>query len=204
MKKSVAIREDELSSPGDEPESARAEIRPEGLETRVCRLEDAVASLQDTLPLEERIVERVSTRLGRTLPAAPDSLLRSGRWLLPTAISVLNAQADIVHQPAAARENGSRTKWFLIEVYAEVRTIVRMYLDRRYHMTWAGLVIPPILIIAIVTSWYWLPGTSLPFLGTLIDKTIDLMLAFLALKIVSREAHRYREAIAQEHLLPPA
>jgi hypothetical protein len=206
IKKNVAIREDGLSPAGDQPVAARAEIRPEGLETRVCRLEDAVASLQDTLPSEERIVERVSTRLGHTLPAGSDkasSLLQSGRRLLPAAISVLNAQADIVHQPAAAHESGTRAKWFLIEIYADARTIVRMYLDRRYRMTWAGLVVPPLLIIAIVLS-YLLPGTGLPFLGTLFDKTIDLMLAFVLFKMLSREAHRYRDQISQQHLLPRA
>jgi hypothetical protein len=183
----------------DNPVAAGIDSRSEGLETRVCRLEDAVASLQDTKPMEERIVERVSSRLADD----SSSLLRSGRPLLPAAIGALNAQADIVHQPEpAARADGSRAKWFLIEIYAEARLIVRMYLDRRYRMTWIGLVIPPVFIVAIAFSYYLLPGTSLPVLGTIIDKSVDLFLAFVVFKVLSREAHRYRELMLQQYALP--
>jgi hypothetical protein len=198
MKKSAAIHEDSIRPGEDKPQAALADPGSPGLETRVCRLEDAVASLQDTQPMEERIVERVSSRL----EDRSGSLLRTGRRLLPAAIGVLNAQADIVHQPASPLSEGSRAKWFLIEIYAEARLVVRMYLDRRYRMSWAGLVIPPILIVAIAVSWYWLPGTSLPVLGTIVDKSVDLLLAFVVFKVLSREARRYRVSTAQQYQLP--
>lgn len=198
MKKSGAIRE-ESERPGEDIPAAHIDSRSEGLEIRVCRLEDAVASLQDTKPMEERIAERVSTRLAD----GSSSIFRSGRRLLPAAIGALNVQADIVHQPApVSLPNGLRAKWFLIEIYAEARLIVRMYLDRRYRMTWIGLVIPPVFIVAIAFSYYLLPGTSIPVVGTIIDKSVDLLLAFVVFKVLNREAHRYRELMLQQYSLP--
>jgi len=49
------------------------------------------------------------------------------------------------------------------------------------------------LLALILTSWFWLPGSSVPIMGTLFDKALDLVLAFLLFKVLSREARRYRE-----------
>jgi hypothetical protein len=54
-------------------------------------------------------------------------------------------------------------------------------------------VAPLILAVAIVTSWWWVPATSIPIVGTLLDKAVDLVLAFVLFKVLSHEARRYRE-----------
>jgi hypothetical protein len=187
--------------------SAQAEQLENGrlaLEQRVRRLEDAVATLQDTHPLEERIVDRVSRRLKRNLKQdsasevpEPGQTISAGRPLLPAAL-------DLIRNKAIEAGPGSDTgfkylprPWILFETYAELRTMIRMFLDPRYRATWRARVIPVVLLTLILTSWIWLPGTMfLPtWFMTIVDKLIDLMLAYLAFKILVREARRYRELV---------
>jgi hypothetical protein len=181
------------------PDRDTAGLRPENgypaLEQRVRRLEDAVAALQDTCPLEERIAERVSRRLKRRSPdGLQDSggVLNAGRQLLPAAVELVRTKAA-----GAEGSGGWARSWLLFDVYAELQTIVRMFLDRRYQPTWPARVIPLAVLLLILTSWVWLPVPSI--LGTtilsLLDKLVDLALAFGAFKILSREARRYRELV---------
>jgi hypothetical protein len=59
--------------------------------------------------------------------------------------------------------------------------------------------------VAALTSWYWLPGTSLlpAVVSSILVKAVDLILAFVLYKILSREARRYRaacpESLARAH-----
>jgi hypothetical protein len=81
--------------------------------------------------------------------------------------------------------------------YRELRAMTRMFTDRRYRPSWTSRIVPPAILLLILTSWLWLPGTSiLPgILATIFDKIIDLALALCAFEILSREARRYRETI---------
>jgi len=88
---------------------------------------------------------------------------------------------------------GMRWTWVFFDAYAEIRAIVRMFVDPRYQMSWTSRLVPLVLAALLFTSAYWAPGTSLPVVGTLIDKLIDLPLAFLFFKILSHEARRYRQ-----------
>jgi hypothetical protein len=198
------------------------------LEQRVHRLEDAVALLQDTHQLEERVLERIAR--GRIQAAVPDSagmILDAGRRLLPAAVEVIHAQANVadaqVHaaaqahadaaprpeappRPAARPATGLRRPWFLVDLYAELRAMLHMYVDPRYRMTWQGRVVPLALAAAIATSWLWVPGVgllnkvSVDVVGTLLIKIVDLVLAYFLIKFLSREATRYRETAPD---LPP-
>ena len=207
MKEAVAISDEPIGSSGNGAVAGPAAIPRDDLVLRVGRLEDAVAVLQDTKPLEERIVDRVSKRLKKTLSAPPDesspSIIQSGRRLLPTAIAVLNTRADLVQQPSTPGSR-ARARWILLEIYAEARTMVRMYFDPRYRPTWIARLAPPVLLGLILTSWIWLPGLTFIFssVATVVDKCVDLVLAFVAFKILSREAERYRQTIASQSLLP--
>ncbi len=84
-------------APNGEKPAEQSESRSLALEQRVRRLEDAVATLQDTGPLEERIVERVCRRLNReSAPASQESggVLKAGRQLLPAALDLIRNKAD--------------------------------------------------------------------------------------------------------------
>jgi hypothetical protein len=60
-----------------------------------------------------------------------------------------------------------------------------------------------LLVAAIATSRLWPPAsllTDVYILGTLVDKVVDLVLAYLLWKILSHEARRYRQSAPD---LPP-
>lgn len=185
----------------------RTENGAQALEQRVCRLEDAVATLQDTRPLEERIVERVSRRMKNASAAAlQDSgrVLNAGRQLLPAALDLIRSKAVEAERGGAGPSGSLPRPWLLFDAYAELRTMVRMYLDPRYRPTWPARIAPLALLALIMTSWIWLPGTSILWtpLMTIIDKAVDVALAFLAFKILNREARRYRELVGDLPGLP--
>jgi len=173
----------------------------EVLEQRVRRLEDAVATLQDTTGLEARIIERVTRRLsssGRALRERAAMLADSSKKFLP-AVLIGSEQSVPEENAAASSKVGAwRAIQVFVAAYTEARTIVRMFFDRRYKPTWMARVIPIILLAAIFTSRHWLFFTGLPVVGTLIDKSVDLFLAFLAFKVLSWEACRYRSVLATQ------
>jgi hypothetical protein len=187
-----------------EPPNDGGDPRVAALEERVRQLEATVAALQDTRALEERVAERVSARVS----PAPSSgvresagfLLEAGRQMLPAAVSVLAERAAAPQVPTEAPVQPQpsppppRRPWLLVEVYAEFRAILRMYLDPRFRLTWSARVLPLVLLAAIATSWIWVPGVHyLPdFVGALVVKVVDLLLAFVLFHVLHREATRYR------------
>jgi hypothetical protein len=179
------------------------------LEQRVRRLEDAVALIQDTRQMEERVVERVSVRLRReSAPALKESaglLVNAGRQLLPAALTMIRTETAKAEPPVEASSGGGPRSWLVFDAYREARAMVRMFFDRRYRMSLPARVAPPMLFAAILTSWIWLPGTSLlpSLLATPLVKTVDVLLAFFAFKILSREARRYREVLSDRTPLSP-
>jgi len=176
---------------------------PESLDLRVQRLEEAVAGLQDTRQMEERVVERVSDKLNRNaahgIQESANFLVKAGRHILPLTRSKTpegeQAPPDSPNAPRTARP-----PWWLFEVYDDLRSVVRMYFDPRYrrHMTWTAFLTPFVLLACILVVWFWMP-TSILVLGpalAFLDKIVDILLAFFAFKILSRELHRYRDMMA--------
>jgi hypothetical protein len=178
------------------------------LEQRVRCLEDAVAMLQDTKRVEERIVERLSRRLKRDAPGSSKEpagvVVDAGRQLLPAALSFIRTQADNAEEASAGSPPPAPRSWLVFEAYTEARAMARMYVDPRYRLTWSAKVVPPVLLLAILTSWIWIPGTYLlPFaLVAVVVKVVDLVLAFLAIKVLIREVRRYRESTHDFPIVP--
>jgi hypothetical protein len=198
-----------MTGPPEEKRGTATDPRVMALEARVRRLEDAVASLQDTRQLEERVVESVTAKVGRGrsngLRESAGLILEAGRHLLPAAVdAVRDGDPPPDPSPAAtAKREPSRTSWLLWDLYADARAMLRMYVDPRYRLGWQGRLLPLALVAAIVTSWIWIPGTSiLPnVLSSLLVKAVDLVLAYVLFKIVLREVRRYRETSPD---LPPS
>jgi hypothetical protein len=181
------------------------------IEQRVRRLEDAVATLQDTRPIEERVVERLRLTAPVASPvAAPAAgsanvLIDVGRRMLPAAMDVIQNEAAAADAQARDGTHATRPGWLLVDMYAEARAMLFMFIDRRYRMSWAGRLVPLVLFAAIITSWIWCPGAWT--LSTVIDplavvyvKLVDLVLAYFLFKVLAREAARYRAAASG---LPP-
>jgi hypothetical protein len=71
-----------------------------------------------------------------------------------------------------------------------------MFFDVRYHVAWTARLTVLLLVPFILTSHLWLPVYNLPIVGPVLDKVVDLLLAFFAYKALSREAQRYRQVRA--------
>jgi len=137
------------------------------LEQRVQRLEEAVAALQETKAAEVPQVKAGSPPVENVSSEPP-------RHVDPVITSAL-----------------SRTPWLLADIIGEARTMVRMFFDIHYRMAWYTRIAVVVIVVLILVSNWWLGW--LPFLGFFLVKLWDLVLAFLAYKILSREAQRYRE-----------
>lgn len=174
----------------------------EALKQRISRLEDAVAALQDTRPLEDRLVERVVERVaapGVVSAEAKATTRRRGRSFgvvrreddvaLPAAVPVQAPSPAPPPQPLPGR-----SAWFVLDLWGELRTIGRMYVDRGYRMRWLARLTPVVVLVGMWLSWYFLDG-HLFFIGALMDKLIDLFLIVVTYKVLSREADRYRASV---------
>lgn len=167
------------------------------LEQRVRRLEDALLSLQERSAAEPRPI----APLAEVLPSEPSPLPQptSTAVLLDVGKRLLGVAAQTVPPAPIAVPNvahpGARggLLWLLWDTWAEARIIVRMFVDPRYHLPWRARVLPLFLLAAILTSYYWIPGTTIPLLGSWINKAVDLLLAFLLFKWLGHEARRYRQ-----------
>jgi hypothetical protein len=184
-----------MSTPADMPPNGPPSPA-ETMEERLRRLEDALANLQDTHTVEQRIVERVSERLtpAAAPPAAPPHPAPAEQRLLPApglqlplplTTAALSALPGTVHQA-----------WLLYDMWTELRAMVRMFLDRRYRVSWGTRLLVLVLVPVILLSHFIVPLATIQWVGPILDKLIGLFLAFFLYKGLSREAARYRQALA--------
>ena len=163
--------------------------RPDGLDLakRVERLEGDVSALKDSSALEERVVARVTERLQKNT--------RSDQFTAtpPPASPAHNSYPEATPIPATA---GSYA-WLFFDMFTDARLMILMMLDRRYTVAWTTHLVVWVFIPAILTSGWWFPFAYLPFFGHLLDKLLDLLLAFGVYKALGRELHRYREVLGR-------
>ena len=93
-----------------------------------------------------------------------------------------------------AAGGSARQGWLIPELYAECRAIFWMFLDTRYRLGWTCRLIPPILVSILFISWFLLDGRLL-YVGTILDRIIEIAMVVIAYKILSREARRYRDTV---------
>ncbi len=166
----------------------------DGIEQRVRRLEDAVAQLQDTRPLEDRVVARVSERLGNGRSSATGLLVEAGRHLLPAALDAARRAEPANGTPVA------RPPWLIVDLYAELRTAALLFLDPRYRASWAARVVPVAAAVLAFCSWFFLGHILL--IGFLLDKLVDVVLVLVVYKVLHREVCRYRAAVGNLFPVP--
>jgi hypothetical protein len=196
MAKRVTMLPTTPEPPEDIPGADAPGHPAEPLEHRVQRLEDAVAALQDTRPLEDRVVERVSARLGITPPKgepAPQAehMITAERRTAPSPVDGFSTQEAPTLPPPPPLITSH--PWLLFDLLGELRAMVRMFFDVRYHVAWSTRVTVLILLPLIFTSGWWCPLAYVWVLGPVVEKLVDLVLAFFVYKALSREARRYRE-----------
>jgi hypothetical protein len=72
-----------------------------------------------------------------------------------------------------------------------------MFFDRSYRTAWTTRIAVLVLIPMILLSHWWFAFAWVPLVGPVIDKVLNLALAFFLYKALSREAHRYLETAAR-------
>lgn len=171
----------------------------EALEQRVRRLEHAVAALQDTQLMEDRVVERVARRVGphgqangaNPLTSSAALIVNATKMLLPKAPEGAPAYEVLPQDPAAAKPS-----WFLWELTHELRTIVHMYYDYRFRMCWTARIAPIAGLIVYILSWLLLSNSILGLWG-LIDRVVAVVVVVVVYKALSREAVRYTDLVSR-------
>ena len=179
----------------------------EVLEQRVRRLEDAVAAMQDTQLMEDRVVERVRQRVELHHVEAPRSggiILNAARMLLPKPVEEVPPEApadgsadgqSAASATAAPPIDAPKPGWLLTDFYRELRDMAQMFADYRYRMSWSGKVVPVAAIVIALLSWMLISG--IPLIGGVLDRVIDLVLIVLVYKSMVREVQRYRELLSR-------
>ncbi len=157
------------------------------IEARVIRLENALANLQDQGLLEERILTRIGGRLQNNENVAPFNPVKTSAAEIITPGYV----EDVVEVPGLNPFIAG--KWFFNEIVPELRAMSCMFFDPRYRLGAWNKAVPAGIFLLIILSGYWVPFSSLPVVGSLIDSIIMLGLGYFLIKILSAEARRYRQ-----------
>lgn len=181
------------------------DVRPPAIESlqlveeRLRRLEDAVAALQERRPPSgqtrfEATVAAAPTQLpAHQEPAASNTILDTGARLLPLAVGMLQRPPVASLAPALlAAAPAQRRPWLLFDTLDELLLIVHMFSDRRYRVGWVTILVPLFVFFLMIGSSISIGG--IPVIGSILDKVVDLLLAFFVYKVLTREAHRYRES----------
>ncbi|MFO0852623.1 MAG: hypothetical protein U0871_29285 [Gemmataceae bacterium] len=156
----------------------------ETVDDRLRRLEQALATMQNTAVVEDVVAERVVARLTSTYDAG----------LMPALTeAVLPAMAA---QAADAAAGGF---WTRLQVFKELRLMARMYLDPRYRLSRTGQFGVPIVVGLMFLNYLtfnWVIAIPLlPFVGTLAERTVLVVLAVVLYKVLAREAARYEAVL---------
>ena len=174
------------------------------LEDRLERLERAIAALQDTRLMEERLLERVAKRL-ETIPTRPDehsgTPTSSRQSWMPGALRMVGQQLLAATHPENQSPRlsfFSAKQWIVTDLIQEIRTFLMMYFDYRYRPTLPARVIPVAAVCVFLLSWLGLRNFIFAsFVGAIIDYTINVLLVLLVYKTFQREAVRYKSMVSQ-------
>jgi hypothetical protein len=174
----------------------------EQVEERLHRLEQAIAAMQDTKLMEERLLERMKGQLESSPAAAAppmativppenhaanDMLVNAGMTLLPGALravsSGINSATDPRNYHSQRPSMFSAQSWLLLDVIQELRTFGMMLLDFRFHPSWTVKTVPVCCLVLLILNFIFLGG---------IFHLFDVIPIVIGYKALSREAARYR------------
>ena len=155
------------------------------LESRIHRLEAEIARMRDSATPDMRFTRH---------EAAGAVHKSAGFWSRLLGPSGPAKSTSGTSAPPSMVPHSVHHAWLLLDALAELRGMYWMFFDPRYHLSWAARLAPLGFVALIFTSYYWTPGTSLPFfVGTVVEKLCDLILAYFLFKLLSYESRRYRE-----------
>jgi hypothetical protein len=154
-------------------------------------------------------VAQVAPPVATVVPpnAEPGLREKAGQWMqagkrmlavapIATAAAIPMAKLAVGAMQAQAQAGSSslRHDWVLIEMYQELRAIVRMYFDRTYRPGIYAWVVPVVALSFMICSYFFIAGILV--VGPILDKLFDLFLAYLSYKVLVREAERHQQHLA--------
>jgi hypothetical protein len=191
-----------MSEPtADTPTPATA--REAELEDRVRKLEAALAERPGATD-EDVLADKVIARLTAlaTEPRAIDGSDRvvvldataGSRALLPAAPQPPDG---VVLEPPATPTDPTRRKWFLTQLWSEVRLAFQMYFDPRYRISrTAQFALPGIGLLLIFNYFFFSVWVSIAFVSPVVERVLAVFLGILGYMLLTRETARYREVLA--------
>src|SRR5262245_54231913 len=153
---------------------------------RLHRIEDELAELRHTISeLAEIVVGDIRERRDAAL-AAGDTIPN-----VPVPASV---------QAAVDAANATRRPWLLTEFFREVGAAMRMYMHPRYQVRRSTQILVPVIVALFGVNYLVFNYTFLdvPVFRHIFESVVEIVLAVLLYKVVSREVVRFR--IAEAHL----
>jgi hypothetical protein len=149
------------------------------LERRLNALESKVAALPDQQQIEEHVTERVKA----SLPPPVDPAQSPG--FKDIALPIPNVNTIVAT---------AKTTWTLFTMFGEMKTMLWMLIDRRYHMGWTTRIITLVLLAFILVShflWPW--GRWDMIVSPILDKLTDLVIGLILFMVLHFEMRRYKE-----------
>ena len=189
----------EDASPSTHP---RATTREAELEDRIRKLESTLAERASASNDEEAVADRVLAKLSAIAneprdPAGGDRVLvlassTDPRPLIPAAPPPPDGAVLRPPDPPSTTPR----RWFLTQLWSEVRSIFRMYFDHRYRISrTAQFVIPGIFVLLIFNYFLFSVWISIPVFSPIVEHLLTLFLGVIGYKILVRETARYREVV---------
>lgn len=191
-----------------EPDHEGTDQSPEVLKARIRRLEDALVAMQDTHLMEERVVTRLLERMHQgptappALPAGDEVPSETGEEVDPDAAASARPALPMLTLPPSAAAffnaslNTAPRTWLIVEIWRELRLMIGMFVDYRFHVGWLVRLAPVLLVVGMLLSWLFLSG--LPLIGGVVERVADVVLAVICYKLLAREAARYRRDVGQK------
>ena len=161
----------------------------DGVTDRLHRVEDEVAELRHTVSeLAEIVVNDIKDRREAAIAVSA-----------PVADIPIPASLAPGGQTAPSTAGASRRPWLLIEILREIGSTVRMYVDPRYRVRRATQIMVPAILAAFGLNYLICHHTILdiPVFRHILERVVDIVLAVLLYKVVSREVARYRQMMVQ-------
>jgi hypothetical protein len=189
----IFVETDSDLGPDPEFRSATPEP-PRETPDRVGRLEGEVAELRDTIArFAELVIGEVKglRQSHAELPAFPPAIAGE---LPVTVVNPEQSEASV----AGTELPFSRRPWLIRELLHDLGTTVRMYLDPRYRVRRATQILVPLLVLLFgLNCFFFNIVFHVEILSSALEKLVDVVLAVLLYKVVSREILRYRQVIAK-------
>ncbi len=172
------------------------------LEARIQRVETELAQLRAAQAGAPRAAANAGFHAATPETAAPPpARFWAGlgkRLATPSGPSAVPPRPESL---ASMIPPGVRRGWMLWDALTELRAMYWMFIDPRYRLSWTARLAPVVVLAMILTSGFWLPLSGLYYVGFVIDKIADLVLAYILFKLLSYESRRYRETAPD---LPPS